>query len=153
MSKPTTALVEGKHFRIQDDGCWVWIGNKNADGYGRLRYHGARWMAHRVAYRLTKGPIPYGLCVCHSCDNPACVNPDHLWLGTQAANQWDRKRKNRQALGEKNGRAKLTVRQVRDILARPKRSHTSLARLYGVSPSTIDAIFAGRHWNHIGDQE
>ena len=84
--------------------CWPWTANRNSRGYGdRFRVGDKQYRAHRFAYELTHGPIPDGLLVCHSCDNPPCCNPAHLWLGTAADNHADRNRKGRQASGLRNG--------------------------------------------------
>lgn len=78
-------------------GCWIWQGHKNGFGYAQMFYRGRRWMVHRLAYTLWKGPIPEGHQVCHSCDTPSCANPDHLWTGSNLSNQLDSIRKRRHA--------------------------------------------------------
>lgn len=82
---------------VKTDGCWIWTGNFNAFGYGRIGNNGKRELAHRFSWVLHYGPIPKGLIVCHHCDNTACVRPDHLFIGTQQDNMDDMISKNRQA--------------------------------------------------------
>lgn len=77
------------------DSCWEWLGPKDRDGYGRYNMKPSRYGAHRLAYEWIKGPIPPNMVVCHSCDNPSCVNPDHLWIGTQLDNIADMDAKGR----------------------------------------------------------
>lgn len=76
--------------------CWIWIGSRLPSGYGRI---GGRGYAHRVSWALANGPIPAGMCILHRCDNPPCVNPSHLWIGTVADNMHDRDRKGRHRYG------------------------------------------------------
>lgn len=139
------------------EGCWPWLGAKTQDGYGKAvltsRTSGvkeARAHAHRVAYELTHGTIPEGMLVCHHCDNPPCVRPDHLFLGSQADNNRDRDAKNRNAKGERIGRSKLTAGQVDVIRIQRKagKTTTSLAAGYGVTPSHVSGIASGRIWAH-----
>lgn len=85
-----------------DNECWYWMASKVGQGYGACSfYRDSR--AHRVSFRLFRGKIPKSLCVCHSCDNPSCVNPKHLWLGTTQENTEDRYKKGRSASGDRNG--------------------------------------------------
>ena len=132
-------------------GCWEWIGTKR-NGYGRTmtgsRTDGTRKSisAHRLSYQLFKGDIPPGHEICHKCDNPCCINPDHLFAGTRQENVDDRERKGRNVVprGEGNGRAKLTSNDVCD--ARNERatngtSYQALAKKYGIAKTTImDAV-------------
>ena len=118
LSRP---LIERFHegYEVDEDlGCWVWIKSRRPRGPGALkRGAGVNADAHRVAYELMIGPIPLGTFVCHRCDNPPCVNPDHLFLGTGADNVRDRDEKGRQAKGQGHGRAKLSEHDVLDVLA------------------------------------
>lgn len=131
-------------------GCMEWTGGTNPRGYGRLRYHGKVWQAHRLAYTLTKGEIPDGMYVCHTCDNPSCCNPEHLFLGDQHANMADMKAKGRMwdRRGSSNGSSKLTPTKVRNIrkLRAMGVSRKEIAAKYGVTYPTIVNIETGKTW-------
>jgi len=99
--KTTPGIFWG--FVSKNDGCWEWQGNKSPKGYGIISYKGKSWRAHRLAYMFTFGEFPKNLCVLHRCDNPSCVRPDHLWLGTLGENNSDRASKGRTATGNQHG--------------------------------------------------
>jgi HNH endonuclease len=126
-------------------GCWEWTGYIHPSGYGMFRFQGKTPMAHRVAWILTHGEIPRGMKVLHRCDYPGCVNPDHLFLGTQRDNVLDMYGKGRGVAGERHHRSKLSINDAINIriLDIPIRT---LADLYGVHHGTIHAIKAGRTW-------
>jgi hypothetical protein len=99
-----------------ESGCWLWRGATHKNGYGRFRLpkpQQSTW-AHRAAWVLFRGAIPPGLCVLHRCDNPPCVNPDHLWVGTVADNMRDRDRKGRGLGGPNRPRRDLLKKQARE---------------------------------------
>lgn len=128
-------------------GCWTWTGARHKQGYGFFRLDGRNQYAHRVAYELFKGLTPEGLFVCHHCDNPSCVNPEHLYAGTRADNARDAVERNRYRprRGEANEQVKLTEDAVRDI--RTKRMvQSKFAELYGVSQPLISKIQNGHSW-------
>ena len=134
--------------------CWEWTASKDRKGYGRITSTlGTRNLkAHRVSYELHNGPITPGLWVLHVCDNPGCVRPDHLFLGTNADNVRDMLNKGRSRKGETNGAAsRLTTLDVRYILEarRHGESLRSIAARFHVSCSTVYAITSGRTWSHV----
>lgn len=132
------------------DDCWIWVAGYWKSGYGLFYWMGRNVRAHRMAWRLTYGPIPKGLHCLHKCDNPACVNPYHLFVGTHQQNMRDRNNKDRHARGERHADAKLTADQVLEIRAlKGKLRPVDLARRYGVSHCTITNILARRKWRHI----
>lgn len=130
------------------NGCLMWAGTRHGKGYGHFRKGTGVLKAHRASYELFCGPIPDGLLVLHRCDNPTCVNPDHLFLGTNDDNMADRQAKTRQARGERAGRARLKEAAVRDIRSSPA-STKELAQKYSVAPETIKGVRSGRTWRHI----
>jgi hypothetical protein len=132
------------------DGCWTWKGAVNASGYGTITIDGKTQVASRMAYRYFVSDIYEGMNVCHHCDNPLCIRPSHLFLGTQQDNMIDRNSKGRapNMSGSKHPRSKLTDEQVNEILTSPARQ-TDLAKKYGVSQATISLLISRRTWKHI----
>lgn len=138
--------------RDSEKGCWLWQGLVRPDGYGAMRYEGREQGTHRVAWKLFLGRIGPKQVVCHRCDTRACVNPEHLFLGTALDNAQDMAQKGRSLRGEKHGSAKLTTLQVSRIkvmLAEDKMFMSEIAREFGVSQTAIHAIKSGKTWRHV----
>lgn len=153
--KPATA--ESFWSRVDKSGeCWVWTGGSNTAkrgrNYGIVHSAGRHFLTHRFAWTLENGPIPEGLTVCHHCDNPPCVRPSHLFLGTPADNAADKAQKGRaqRLSGESNpGGGKLTTADVAEIRARYAAGgiyQWQLGREYGVSQAMIGYIVTGQNW-------
>lgn len=145
------------------DGCRLWLGTINAAGYGVFAWEGRMQRAHRIAWSLSNGPIPEGLSILHSCDNPPCCEGRHLRPGTQAENMQEMARRGRarngNRLGEETANAKLTPAAIMDIRARCARGkgrggrgrerQADVAVEYGVAQSTVSAIISGKTWTHL----
>jgi len=151
------------------DRCWEWTGLRFADSmrYGRFSFNGGSLRVHRLSWILAHGPIPDGLFVLHRCDNPICVWPDHLFLGTQAENIRDCVSKGRNAIGDRNGSrlnrgrhrgtlnpsAKLTepdVTAIRRLVGHGQITRADIGRLYAVTGQTVTSIARRRLWVHVG---
>jgi hypothetical protein len=150
---PRCRLIDGIDIRSEDE-CWEWRGNRRPDGYGVISLgRGAMARAHRFAYQVFAGPVPADMDVCHKCDNRACANPRHLFLGSHAENMADMAVKGRAgpkepARGQCHWNARITPGQVKAIrmMAGPSRG---VARQFGVSSSLVRKIKSGRVWKHI----
>ena len=132
--------------------CWEWTGGKNKIGYGQISVNGRHTGAHRVAYELYRKPIPAGMCVLHVCDNRACVNPSHLFLGTMADNMADKVMKDRQTKGEAVSGAKLSeanVVAIKKRLTAGRESQKAIGADYGVTQALISDIKTGKNWRHV----
>lgn len=142
-------------------GCWEWQACKNKDGYGNFGLNKKVKKAHRVSYEIFVQPIAEGMCVCHTCDNPSCVNPCHLFQGTNEENTADKLNKNRMPSGTKFKSAKLddkSVKAIKQFLSRRKLSKAGkmehgacrfLSRWFGVSHQIMADIHRGKRWPHI----
>lgn len=140
-----TAEIFRNFWVLDPSGCWRWIGRAYPNTYGRIGYNGTEICSHRLSWILHKGEIPAGLWVLHQCDNPPCVNPDHLFLGTHRDNEDDKMRKGRQMHGEGHYAAKLTLTLV-DEIRRSEEKGLHVAKRLGVSPGLVSLIRANRIW-------
>ena len=134
------------------DECWPWPGGRLASGYGLIRDSGRCLLAHRLSWKYHNGrSVPDGMVVLHACDNPCCVNPAHLSIGTKADNSADMRVKERQARGTRVANAKLTEDVVREIrrLRASGDSSLVLAKKFGIGRTYVDAIVGSRRWQHV----
>lgn len=142
------------------DGCWLWMAGKKLSGYGQLQmgtFRNPKQMSsHRLSWSLANGPIPPGMSVCHKCDVPSCVRPDHLFLGTQKQNLADMVKKGRHARvapkGEAHCHAKLTAANVLEARRLHKETGIGcnrLGRMFGVNFRTMNLVLARKTWKHI----
>jgi hypothetical protein len=148
-------IEEGLAARFEQkapDDCWPWKGYKNTYGYGQF-FHGGRYRpAHRAMFEFKNGPIPQGLFVLHRCDNPICVNPAHLFLGTQLDNMTDCIAKDRNNRGERNGQHKLTeemVLEIRRLYDLGQEGYMKLGQRLGIPSSTIRNVIKRKRWKHL----
>ncbi len=149
LTKYATFEERFNHYHTKTPTCWNWTGSTHIQGYGRIKKNGVDMLAHRASWEIHNGPIPPGMCVCHKCDNPPCVNPAHLFLGTHQDNMADRDAKGRNvhAWGERAGSAKLTwvkvaeIRKLKGVV-----SQRAVAKQFGVTQCTISCIQSGKTW-------
>ncbi len=134
-----------------ETGCWNWTAAKTTAGYGQIRFEGRLNYAHRASFEIHREPIPIGMFVCHRCDNRACINPAHLFLGTGAENIADMVAKGRNVVlrGIHQNGAKLTESDVMAIRSADGVTQQKLASQFGVSQSLIWCIRSGRNWTHL----
>ena len=136
-------------FKKVDNGCWIWTAHADKDGYGILSGNKSNTRANRLSYEIHHGPIKEGFVVCHTCDTPSCVNPDHLFQGTVKDNCRDMISKNRDKIvGSRNNKAKLVEKDIPTI--RSCSNHNSVIAIdYGVCEATIKRIKARTLWRHV----
>jgi predicted transcriptional regulator len=146
-------LEEKFHRYVDKTGpCWIWTKSRNSKKYGQICIGSGKSMqAHRYSYELYKGPIPKGYVICHTCDNPLCANPDHLFAGTHMDNIRDMVSKGRQCMGSRNATSKLTEEDIGPIweLITSGMGSEKIAKLYGVTSTAIRAIKHHKGWTHV----
>lgn len=151
--RPLAERFWEKVAKRDDDACWLWTANQDARGYGRFAVSRCNIrLSHRVAWELLNGTIPEGLRVLHTCDNPPCVNPDHLFVGTAKENTRDMVRKWRHAHGERHGHATLTdeiVLEMRRLRSEEGLSYAEIGRRVGRLGGTVHKICTRQRWVHI----
>lgn len=147
---PETAeqAIEQNTCPVTETGCTLWTGDVNANGYGRISFKKRAYLAHRFVWEHVNGPIPPNVLVCHKCDTPLCVNPDHLFLGTQQDNLADMVSKGRHIRGSRHPLSKLNPDAVRAIRASSD-PHPVAAETFGVSRALIRKVRNRSAWSHV----
>lgn len=173
---PEKFCLNPKHLKIETlaerflkyvektESCWIWTGYFGTTGYGQFSVRNRCRKAHRVSYELFKGKLQKGLLVCHSCDNPKCVNPDHLWTGTPSDNMKDKVQKGRANVpfGSAHSKSILSEKQVLEIrekytrgwanqFSKKEYSLKGLAKEYSVHIRTIHGVVYNKNWKHLNE--
>jgi hypothetical protein len=153
-AQPLTVRLVGS-YEVMPNGCWRWSRALDPQGYGTIRVARRNMAAHRAAWIAWRGPVPEGLCVLHRCDNPPCVNPDHLFLGTRGDNSRDMVAKGRSAFGERQGHSRLTaadVAEIRRLVAAGELTQREIGARYGVRDTAVCRIASGKRWGRLAGE-
>lgn len=156
-----------RRVKVTDGDCWEWVGSKLPSGYGHTSHKKKMWLAHRLSWTLANGEIPSGMVICHKCDNPPCVNPAHLFVGTHKENTQDAIKKGRykgfkdprsypswrpgRMIGSEHPKAKLTevdIKTIRHLYFAERRLQREIGDFFGVSQMAISRIVRGAGWCH-----
>lgn len=155
--KPFLDRFNAKWVENRESGCWDWIAAKAGKGYGEIKATKSRryLYAHRVSWEMANGPLPAGMSVLHRCDNPGCVNPAHLFIGSSADNAQDMAAKDRHLKGERNTQSKLTEQDILKIyqLSDGGMVQHRIAKLVGVGQMTVCRILRGERWRHVFESQ
>jgi len=141
--------LESLSERITESGCQIWMSPLTNTGYGRISINNKVMLAHRSSYEANIGKIPYGIDVCHKCDNPSCINPNHLFLGTHKENMEDMVMKDRHAYGERKGNQAKVTDEIVMAIRSDNRKQEEIASDYGITQSNVSRIKNNNRWNHI----
>lgn len=156
MELPEQIYIDHFHKQVtKTDTCWLWTGYRAKGGHGQFRFKSKNHYVHRLAYLFHHKTIDDSLCVCHKCDNPICVNPDHLFLGTMSENMKDKIAKNRHAKGDNGMLSILSEDNVIEIMRLYKTgqySQAQLGRRFKIGQTQISRIVNGHRWGHITAQ-
>ena len=144
----TPQYVEDRTIVLSESGCWIWMLSTTKGGYGKMSVDGKSRIAHREVWKAKNGDVPDGLLLCHRCDTPSCVNPDHLFLGTHADNAMDMVSKGRAAKGARVFLTKLTEEKVRQIRSMSG-SSKSIAKQMGVCEASVWNVKNRVTWRHV----
>jgi hypothetical protein len=155
MSPPRISIKNRlQTYKVQDNGCWNFLGNKDKDGYGVFGHgRGKQLRAHRASFEFHKKTSAFGLLVCHSCDNPGCINPDHLFLGNPKDNTQDMIKKGRKANCQGSNHPSAKLNEIDVISIKEQRSLgkklINIANQFGITFQTVSEICRGKTWKHL----
>lgn len=154
---PLLDRIESKYEAVTESGCWIWTASVNKAGYGQISMPGRPMLAHRVCWEFYKGPIPNGKFICHKCDTPGCINPDHMFVGDHRDNMQDMRNKGRapkveSAKGDKNKSSKISNETALAIF-NAEGPQREICKTFNVSRSTLQAIKYGRQWSSVTGKE